>query len=72
MRNDFTKAELNYLLERIDNTWESERKLSKKVSSLIDNYCEHDWHEGSMGSIYWKSIYCKNCKHRINFKMQGF
>lgn len=72
--NDFTKEELKvirYSIEKmpykaaLDNNKIPD--VMHKVIDAIENYCQHDWREGSMGSIY-----CKNCKHRINFKISGF
>jgi hypothetical protein len=43
----------------------NQKILISKIENMIRDYCEHDWHEGSMGTIY-----CKQCKQRINFKIQ--
>lgn len=45
--NDFTKEELEYLLEMIDsiriaNRSVNDDKLQDKIQSMIDNYCEHE------------------------------
>lgn len=65
--NDFTKEELQYLMQcvindidMIDNCGDDYDEINaaasveNKLQSLIDNYCEHDWREG-MCQI------CKKC-----------
>jgi phenylalanine-4-hydroxylase len=68
--NDFTKQELiwlkkitidvgedNYLVRKS----ESWKNLIKKIQSMTDNYCEHDWRKGVH---LFNDIYCTKCnKH---------
>ena len=66
--NDFTKDDLEQILswsvshfEQIDiDVIEMERlfSLSKKIQTMIDNYCEHDTHETSA-----LIKYCYKCNH---------
>ncbi len=64
--NDFTKEELQYLLEMIDsirilNRSINDDELQEKIQSMIDNYCDHEWHPG--GNRPW--LHCIKC--RANF-----
>lgn len=70
--NNFTKEELKQIQNCIDEAYRSccvkflvESTAREKLKFMINNYCEHDWREGTMGSIY-----CKKCSKRINFKIQ--
>lgn len=52
--NDFTKEELQYLLEMVDsikivNRLVSDDMLQEKIQSMIDNYCEHSHKSYSIG-----------------------
>lgn len=64
--NDFTKEELIWLEEDIRYSLEEYRQpeiayeIHKKLISMIENYCEHDWQIG-FGSIHSPVIYCKKC-----------
>lgn len=59
--NNFTKEELERILEGVtwwldgDNALYCEQ-LIDKIQSMIDNYCEHTWTDGS-GNI----IICNKC-----------
>jgi predicted RNA-binding protein with EMAP domain len=63
--NQFTKEELEsianciWVYQDLSDTG-TYSDLLKKVQSIIDNYCEHDWSVG-FGSIYSPVIYCKKC-----------
>jgi hypothetical protein len=59
--NDFTKEELESILDviiyaendvcnRSCEPWDAE--LSGKIQSMIDNYCDHEWINGT---------YCEKC-----------
>ena len=57
MNNDFTKEELELIL---DNPFFSQthRNLGNKIQSMIDNYCKN------YGHVYEYSLgpgYCENC-----------
>lgn len=70
--NDFTKEELqiiqweiNTAVNKLDMATLSSEKhseLNEKIKSMIDNYCEHEWHSG--GNRPW--LHCIKCKS--NFK----
>lgn len=56
--NDFTKEELMALsIYTLSIAGESD--LQKKIQSMIDNYCEHDW---SKGVHLFNDVYCTKCK----------
>jgi hypothetical protein len=60
--NDFTKEELLWIYGKMPAyIWDREcpimfSSVINKLKSLIDNYCEHVWTDGS-GNI----IYCTKC-----------
>lgn len=65
--NDFTKEELNDLIyclnmaDKQDIIMPSDKKcyfILNKIQSMIDNYCEHEWHPG--GNRPW--LHCIKCK----------
>ncbi len=58
--NDFTKEELQYLFKTFSLTEGSkfEHDLDKKIQSMIDNYCEHEFHP-VIGSFQIES--CHKC-----------
>lgn len=63
MVNDFTKEELQDILETyqyIDETEGSELELRilKKLKSMIENYCEHKTHGGEIDIFV---DVCKDC-----------
>ena len=51
--NDFTKKELTYILDNMINIIEIypdsniPYSIRDKIQSMIDNYCEHIWTDGS-------------------------
>lgn len=67
--NDFTKDELEILNQYLrfyeshqynfdgGLIYKSDRELKIKLQSLIDNYCDHTWGDGSGNHIY-----CINCQ----------
>jgi hypothetical protein len=64
--NDFTKDELQYLLEMVDliqmvNPSVNIDDLPRKLQSMIDNYCEHE-HLKDVGREY---KVCKGCAKEI-------
>lgn len=65
--NEFTKEELQYLLEMIDsirivNRSINDDELQEKIQSMIDNYCEHEPH----GDFHVCVDKCKKCGVIIN------
>ena len=52
MSNDFTKEELNDMRLLVLEAGWGTRDLSYKIQSMIDNYCEHEWVNGT---------YCEKC-----------
>lgn len=52
--NEFTKEELFMLLEETEGGIYVE--LRKKIQSMIDNYCEHEW---------INATYCEKCNKGI-------
>ena len=62
--NDFTKDELKQICQffniAIEDFQEPESTydLRDKIQSMIDNYCEHEWHPG--GNRPW--LHCIKCK----------
>lgn len=64
--NDFTKVELE-ILKRAIAYWVGEnagKVIKNKIQSMIDNYCEHEWVNGTYcikcdKSPTGESIYCK-------------
>lgn len=64
--NDFTKEELEALTIAIHHLrmLKIQREefyigLQEKLQSMIDNYCEHDWHKGVH---LFNDVYCTKCK----------
>ena len=70
--NEFTKDELIKLKNGLEYLPESVNLSSKyledcsvilkKLESMIDNYCEHEWHSG--GNRPW--LHCIKCKSNFN------
>lgn len=60
--NDFTKEELDELRAsrcyHLDDNFPYEDALFMKLSSMIDNYCDHDWIYNQHGM----PKYCAKCK----------
>ena len=54
--NDFTKEELQNLLGMAKSIPIDDRILILKLESMIDNYCDHTWTDGS-GNM----IFCSKC-----------
>ena len=70
--NDFTKEELEYLLEITDSIPIVNEKyngdyyvyrLQDKIQSMIDNYCEHENLE-FIGDVY--GYRCKKCEKQLD------
>ncbi len=62
MMNDFTKEELERIIEGISLWLDGDdalysQQLINKIQSMIDNYCEHEWHTNSFDFI----LYCSQC-----------
>ena len=57
--NDFTKEELKHILKIMDHCYLDGygQELGQKIQSLIDNYCDHIWTEGSGNHIF-----CGKCR----------
>ena len=70
--NDFTRDELQYLLEMVDsikivNRSVNDDELQEKLQSMIDNYCEHNFIGYAEGQATFP--YCnKCCKAILNDK----
>ena len=69
--NDFTKEELKkihgLLVFCCDEPFRepnSTFELRDKLQSMIDNYCEHEWHYG--GNRPW--LHCIKCKANFHHK----
>ena len=69
--NEFTKEELitiEYCLDNFIQTIINDEIENKcidvliKIQSMIDNYCEHEWHSG--GNRPW--LHCIKCKSNFN------
>lgn len=64
--NDFTKEELRQIHEACtywfecpdDGIMEEAKPLLEKIYSMIDNYCEHNWHKGVN---MCNDVYCPKC-----------
>ena len=62
--NEFTKEEFErigtavsyYAIDVESDNGMKYLALSKKIQSLIDNYCEHEWYEHKQAGIV-----CKKC-----------
>lgn len=68
--NDFTKEELERILkafewiyEEINSSWDVDIEL--KLQSMIDNYCEHDWHNSYCGCAL-TNFDCNKCGVILN------
>ena len=59
--NDFTKAEL----ETIKYWCQLEPNITKKIQSMIDNYCEHE-HLDFVGDV--NGYCCKKCDKQFDYK----
>jgi hypothetical protein len=71
MVNDFTKEELQIILKMHDNLTvgthiEGMGHVTMKISSMIDNYCDHP---EAYRMMYGATIldYCDKCKHIFKF-----
>ena len=69
--NDFTKNELQYMLELVDsikivNRTVNDDELQEKLQSMVDNYCEHKWHPDR--NRPW--LHCLKCKAIFNFSYE--
>ncbi len=65
--NDFTKEELQYLLEMIDsirilNRSINDDELQEKIQSMIDNYCDH---ADLIHSAWGRVVCCKKCHKEL-------
>lgn len=66
--NDFTKEDLEFILDgtrhwsnkNIPTPWVFEFK--KKVESMIDNYCEHEWKKCFADFEYDECTRCGECE----------
>jgi hypothetical protein len=61
--NDFTKQELQEIIESFDwiegeTSWDWKHLLRRKIQLMIDNFCEHEW----VYNQHEMPIYCYNCK----------
>lgn len=65
--NDFTKEELEEIYSALGESWATEAvdKLTKKVQSLIDNYCEHKWRESPRLKWLYDCIKCRKEKCKV-------
>lgn len=66
--NDFTKEELNHMIEIIDELYfgkfyakDEYPKLYSKIQYMIDSYCEHEW-ENICCQCTLDKIYCHKCE----------
>ncbi len=60
--NDFTKEELEEIIESFDwieteTSWDWKRDLRKKIQSMIDNYCKHQV-TVNIGGWVFKCVKC--------------
>lgn len=74
--NDFTKEELKNLRACLDvciSDDGSDEELMKKLESMIDNYCEHEYHN-HCPECNPLNIYCKHCRTYLREKgsVEGF
>ncbi len=69
--NDLTKEELTILFLELNiaiRNWGEAKeykdypRLKDKLQSMIDNYCDHEWHPG--GNRPW--LHCIKCKANFN------
>lgn len=65
--NDFTKEELCQLSAGISKLECFNVELHRKLQSMIDNYCEHDW-ENTCCACSLDSIYCHKYEKRMSTK----
>ncbi len=56
--NDFTKEELEQIMHGLYHANISDWPIAKKIQSLIDNYCEHEWGEDPNDGHGWM---CSEC-----------
>jgi hypothetical protein len=62
--NDFTKEELQQIMQAVHGEWPIPYDLGHKLQSMIDNYCEHEWEVYRKGSIVL-GIYCEKCSKKL-------
>lgn len=60
--NNFTKEELEHIFtscaqHALEGWANISPLLLEKMQSMVDNYCEHEWHQSAIGAIY--CIHCK-------------
>lgn len=68
--NDFTKKELEEIIESFDwiegeTSWDWKHELRNKIQSMIENYCEHEWHKGTH---LFNDVYCIKCSKHFEVK----
>lgn len=57
--NDFTKDELETLLHALKHTNIHDWEVGKKIQSMIDNYCDHEYRVcGTAHSMYARCFKC--------------
>lgn len=59
--NDFTKEELEQIYFHLEN---EPIELGKKIKSMIENYCDHEWENPCCGCPNSACI-CIKCDKRI-------
>lgn len=69
--NDFTKEELIKIIEVMKPPlWFydiSNCELIKKIQSMIESYCEHEWHTNPYNFV----LHCQKCGETTNSDSQG-
>lgn len=62
--NDFTKEELGIIACNLCVNPKT-KDILRKIASMIDNYCEHEW-ELSFSKNIILGIYCQKCGIKLN------
>lgn len=69
--NEFTKKELETMIESLDRLYFSEfyaneeyPKLYGKLQSMVEHYCEHKY--SAVGTHPW--LHCIKCKRNFNYE----
>jgi hypothetical protein len=61
MMNELTLDELKDIDYALETVYLGNSDLRKKISSMIDNYCEHEW-ENICCQCTLDNIYCHKCE----------
>lgn len=62
--NEFTKEELEDIEHALITVYMGNSELVKRIQSMIESYCEHEWEYKRNGSIVL-GIYCLRCRKKL-------